>query len=441
MLYRMRLANRRVGLEIFRLQRVRPEALIGALTITVMGACAKELPPPGILPDDDPPRVEVIFPTPDSIFPHFNGQVLIRFNEPVNIPNGIERQMFVSPMERYLSDKGFSELKLRPVGGWRNNVVYCFSIPEGISDLSRNRTENPTEFCFSTGAPLVNTRVVGTITDAITGLPQDEARVIFFAPGDTTPYGAITDAEGHFTAHTLPPGEYQAFGFLDQNRNLVLDRDVDPHDSTTLLVDRDSFPRVEFSLVPPDTTPPRLLRAQSMDTITVRLEFDDHLINRSDQSPEVSISNHATRTVVDLVAVLVGDAHEVVFPDDPARVDSIEGQPESGSRSINTLPSRFVSIRLAAALDSGIYLVETSGVVNLRHLIGGGDTTFVVENAGTVNDSIGEMDVLRALQTHVTRVTRGTVPAAMRGSLIDSEHHGRQLPRLRWLTQRKRRPT
>ena len=437
MLAHMRLAKRIVVLERSRFSRAHPKVVIGGLAITIIGACAKELPPPGILPDEVPPRVEKIFPAPDSISPGFNGQVLIRFDEPVNIPNGIERLMFVSPMERYLSDKGFSELRLRPLGGWRNNVVYCFSIPAGISDLSRNRTENPTEFCFSTGAPLVDTRVVGTITDAITGQPQTGARVIFFAPGDTTPYGAIADGEGHFTARTLPPGDYQAFGFLDENRNLILDRDIDPHDSVALLVDRDSVPRLEFSLVPPDTTPPRLLRAQAMDTTTVRLEFDDYLINPLSQDPDVFISNSKTGVVMDLVAVLAGDAHEVVFPGDSVRLDSIGGLTESDSRSTTKLPSRFISIRLATALDSGRYLVEANGVVNLRHLTGGGDTTFVVEGIGTVNDSIKGIDVLRVLQGERYEVTRGTVPTKMRESLMGSEHYGEALHRPRSLAQRR----
>ena len=424
----MRLADGRLVPTGLMCQGLQREALIAVLAVTIMGACAKEMPPPGILPDDDPPRIEKIFPTPDSIFPNFDGEVLIRFNEPVNIPSGIERQMFVSPMERYLSEKGFSELKLRPAGGWRNDVVYCFSIPEGISDLSRNRTENPIEFCFSTGVPLVNTRIAGTVTDAVTGLPQDEARVIFFALGDTTPYGAITDAEGHFAARALPPGRYQAFGFLDQNRNLVLDRDVDPHDSVGFIADRDSFPSVEFSLVAPDTTPPRLLRAQSMDTITLRLEFDDYLINPPDQVPEVSVRDHATREIVEVVAVLVGDAHEVFFPDDSVEGDSVAPPNESDETSTNLLPSRYVSVRLAAVLDSGRYLVETMGVVNLRHLLGGGDTTFVVEDVGTVTDSIGEMEDLDVLQMDTTRLIRDTlltvvnVPPIIRGRLTDVPH-------------------
>ena len=413
----MRLTKKRVASERLKFSRVHPEVVVGGLAITIMGACAKELPPPGILPDDVPPRVEKIFPPPDSISPDFNGQVLIQFDEPVNIPNGIERLMFVSPMERYLSDKGFSELKLQPLGGWRNNVVYCFSIPEGISDLSRNRTENPTEFCFSTGAPLVDTRVVGTVVDAITSLPQDEARVIFFAPGDTTPYGAISDEEGNFTARTLPPGEYQAFGFLDQNRNLILDRDVDPHDSVALLVDRDSVPRLEFSLVPPDMTPPRLLRVQAMDTITVRLEFDDYLTNPPSQDPEVLISNSETGVVVDLVSVLVGDAHEVVFPGDSAQLDSIGGLVESDSGPTTKLPSRFISVRLATSLDSGRYLVESDGVVNLRHLIGGGDTTLVVEDTGTLNGSIGMMDELWVLREERYEVAKVAAPTIIRREL------------------------
>ena len=165
-----------------------------------------------------------------------------------------------------------------------------------------------------------------------------------------------------------------------------------------LLVDRDSVPRLEFSLVPPDTTPPRLLRARAMDTITVRLEFDDYLISPSSIDLDVFISNSETGRVVDLVAVLGGDAHEVVFPGDSIQLDSIGGLTESDSRSTDKFPSRFISVRLATSLASGRYLVESNGVVNLRHLIGGGDTTFVVEDTGTLSGPIGRMDGLRFLR-------------------------------------------
>ena len=115
--------------------------------------------------------------------------------------------------------------------------------------------------------------------------------------------------------------------------------------------------------------------------------------------------------------MLVGDAHEVVFPGDSAQLDSIGGLVESDSGPTTKLPSRFISVRLATSLDSGRYLVESDGVVNLRHLIGGGDTTLVVEDTGTLNGSIGMMDELRVLREERYEVAKVAAPRIIRREL------------------------
>jgi len=400
-------------------------AVLGAVVL-LAGACAKELPPPGAYPDQIPPRVERIEPAPDSIVVGFDGQLRIRFDEPVNIPNDLSRRLFASPMEPYQMETGFSDMRLKPRDGWREGFVYCLSIPEGISDLLRNRMEERIEFCFSTGPPITSTRVTGTISDAITGLPQNEARVVFLGPGelaaeedsvdseDRVFYGALTDSEGRFSAEALPPGEYQAFGFIDQNRNFTFQRETEAYDSATFTAAEGAIPDLDMSVVPPDTTPPVLLRAETMDGITIQLEFDDYLLNPPEALPQVVVRDSATNAEIEVVETHVGQITQVTFTtaeptetdsaglaqdsvapsDEPAFVvpDSLFAPPEEQA----VLPSRFVSVRVATRLDSATYVVQTSGVINVRHLVGGGDTTFVAEPpppvpepAPEVADSVG----------------------------------------------------
>jgi hypothetical protein len=47
-----------------------------------------------------------------------------------------------------------------------------------------------------------------------------------------------------------------------------------------------------------------------------------------------------------------------------------------GSAAVE-LPSRFVTVRLSEAIVAGTYRISAQGFVNLRLLVGGGDTTFV----------------------------------------------------------------
>ncbi len=383
--------------------------LFGAMAAVALSvACAKELPPPGSHPDLVPPRIASIEPAPDSVVAGFDGGLRIRFDEPVNIPTDLARRMFASPMEPYQMETGFSDMRLRPRAGWRQGIVYCYSIPEGVADLLRNRIEDTTEFCFSTGPAIANTRVTGTITDAITGLPQNEARVAFIgldslaAPTDSVTsedrfyYGALTDTEGRFSARSLPPGEYQAIGFIDQNRNFTFQRSIEAYDSATFVSADDNVPNLVLNVVPPDSTPPVLLRVLATDRVTIQLEFDDYLLNPPETTPQIVVRDSTTNLPLAVIETLVGQVTQVTFTssepvpdtigvavdslaaaDEPAFVapDSLFGALEDTA----VLPTRFVSVRLGVALDSTTYLVETSGVVNVRRLAGESDTTFVAE--------------------------------------------------------------
>ncbi|MDH3734426.1 MAG: Ig-like domain-containing protein, partial [Gemmatimonadota bacterium] len=162
-------------------------------------ACAQEQPPPGALPDHEPPRIERIEPAPDSIVPGYDGRIRIQFDEPVNVEQGsFLRQLIASPLEIYRLEMGFSDIRLTPRDGWRDSVVYCLEIPAGIRDLLNNQTQAGTAFCFSTGVPFTDAVVRGTVLDAVTGQPLAGASVLFLSPPDSVPYGALSDDQGRF---------------------------------------------------------------------------------------------------------------------------------------------------------------------------------------------------------------------------------------------------
>ncbi len=368
----------------------------GVLLWVVAAGCANELPPPGALPDDDPPRVERIEPAPDSVVEDFDGRVRIHFNEPIQVPGDLGRRLGVSPLERYEVTNGFRDIRLRPQGGWRDSVVYCFELPEGISDLMRNRTEARTGFCFSTGIPLADTRVRGTVIDAVTGQPQNQATVLFLAPPDSTPYGAIAEADGTFELRALPPGGWEAWGFLDRNRNFRVDRALEPYDSARVTVREGGPVTLEFRVIEPDSTPPRLLRIEAVDGLTLRLEFDDPLVRNPPAEPTVIVTDTADTRTFGVRAVRIGEPATVRFPPEPG--DTVSAGPEPADTTgaappaAEALPSRFASVRLRDPIASGLYRVRASGFVNLRRLAGGGDTTFVAEVASTAADSAAAAD-------------------------------------------------
>ena len=258
------------------------------LLLLSAAACAKEEPPPGAAPDQTPPSVREIRPADGSVVPDFDGALTIRFDEPIERPRGLARQIEASPVGTYQVDLGFDRIQIRPEDGWLRGAVYQIRLPVAVSDLLNNEREGPLAVTFSTGPPISPTRVTGRIFDRVTREPREGARALFLArEGDSIPYGAVADTGGRFELRALPPGEYRSYAFRDLNGNRTLERRLEPWDSTTIrLPDSTSTAEIRLSILEPDSTPPRLAAAEATDSVAVELTFDDHLDPAQELGPE-----------------------------------------------------------------------------------------------------------------------------------------------------------
>lgn len=362
-------------------------------------ACAREEMPPGTRPDFEPPRVTEMYPLPATAVPDMDGAAYVRFDEPIADPRSVERVLETSPAWLYEVQAGRSKIQIRPRDGWRPGVVYTFRIPPGLRDLVRNQTREPIEFLFTTGDRFLDTRAYGRAWDWESVRPARDVAILVTG-ADSIPYASVTDTAGDFSLLGLPTGSYWAFAYRDQNRNRTLDREFEPYDSARVqLADSVSSVEVQLWLTPPDSTPPVLTGAEVVDSLTVRLEFDDLL------DPEASFDSAFVRItsrpageiwgVTDFsfgVSVFADTAMAGMEADSTgaaATEDSVGGPPEvmqpdsvnGDSVGLRTRPrpERLVTIRLERSLVAGEYAVATDGFVNLRSLAGGGDTTFVYE--------------------------------------------------------------
>lgn len=369
--------------------------------VLASAACAREEMPPGTGPDFEAPAVVEMFPAPRSAVPGLDEDAYVRFDEPMGDPRSVARLVETSPAGLYEIDAGRSSVRIRPIDGWRPNVVYTFRIPPGLRDLVRNQTREPIEFLFTTGPEFFDTRAGGAVWDreAVRRVRDIAVHVI---GGDSIPYAAVTDTGGNFAISGLPHGDYWAFAFRDQNRNRTLERDFEPHDSGHVsLTDSTSIVELEFWLTPPDSTPPVLGSAQATDSLTLRLEFDDLLEPEAPlDAASVRVAGADTGEEWAVSEFVVGDMAPPASPANDVGLDSLglgeaadsaesrripvqsaEGGPAAASeeQEVRAQPQRFVSVRLARSLIAGTYAVSARGFVNLRLLSGGGDTTLVYE--------------------------------------------------------------
>jgi len=396
-------------------------------------SCANVEAPPGTSPDLAPPTVRERYPAPDAVVPDLDGDVVLRFDEPVQSPRSLERQLDYSPAFEWRFTAMTNGFKVRPRDGWRPDVIYRVRLEPGVSDLLRNRTTLPIEWSFSTGPEIPPTRIEGTIFDRVTVSGVRDARLLFLPP-DSTPYTVVSDTGGVFSMRGLPPGSYTILGFVDQNQNRRLDDAFEPWDSAeVVLADANARLALDLWMIPPDSTPPSLIGATARDSLTVVLELDDPIdpgapldavvvsLSAEDGEPGPAVDSVVVgvpESVPDSLAAAAGEeaeGAEVPIPDDslPGEAEAAEeeaaapepeAEPEPEGQELEQevlrrtdlppAPSTSVTAHLASPLRVGTWRVRASGLANLRALVGGGDTTFVYEPPPLVEEAPAPGDTL-----------------------------------------------
>lgn len=354
--------------------RLRP--ILGLCAI--IGSCAKPELPPGTPPDRSPPRSVETRPAYGESVPGFDGDAWIRFDEPISNPRSFDRTLLASPAGRYRVTPGRSRIKFRPEDGWQDGVVYYFALPAGISDLVNNRTDAPTELLFSTGAEVSPTLVQGRAYDRVSGRGTRGVRLLFLS-ADSVPYTAVSDTGGVYRLPGLPYGGYSAMAFVDQDRDFEYDEEFEPGAVETFEVSAEAATAtVDVWMLPADTTPPILASAELVDSVTIRLNFDDPL------DPEASLAD--ARVVVRLepegpdrsqVDVVVGRPPPPEAPPDTLAADA-EAAPPIPAPSGRPPAATFATVTFSDPFMAGTYSVEASGFTNLRGLPGGGEATLEV---------------------------------------------------------------
>lgn len=413
--------------------------LVLAAAVAAWG-CARPSSPPGAPEESRPPAVRSLTPAMDTVVPGLSGAAKIRFDEPIRTRSGLGRRLVASPAYQYSVSAGHSEISVRPEGGWRPDAVYVLEFPPGITDLLDNSRTEPVRLVFSTGPPIRPTRVELRLFDRVTGQERDRGRALFLPAGseaeresaraeadtagvaaDTAgpvPYTAVADSAGRYVLRHLPPGTYWAFGFVDRNRNLRLDRRLEPYDSGRVDLSSDTArASATLFLLEPDSTPPRLATVEARDSVTIRLTFDDHLrpghrprepsVRPEGGTNDLSVREVRVPTAADTAgqrappADSVGSASADSPTADSASADVPEGEgaatpdtavgpdtlsPDSAaddSAASDTAevqkpprPTRIVEIRLARPPSPDTFRVRLRGVRNMHGLEADVDTTF-----------------------------------------------------------------
>ncbi|HUE77405.1 MAG TPA: carboxypeptidase-like regulatory domain-containing protein [Longimicrobiales bacterium] len=396
-----------------------------ALLAAAALGCAQASSPPGGEPDRVPPRVVSVSPLPFDTLEDLRSAVVIEFDERLSERlegvRGFEDAVLVSPATGEITVKrGRRSLEVSMAGGWRPGLVYRVVVLPLFSDLFGNQRVEPVELVFSTGAPIPPTAVAGLIEDRLTGDAVAGARVAATRREDAVVYVAVSDTGGFFSLRNIPAGVYDVQAWLDQDRDREPDF-LEPQDAEAFPLEAQDTVVLTMALLPGDTTPARLLRAEVVDSMRVRLHFDDYfepgpvagrasvwllpdttfvtagsLIHSTALHSLLAVERAAADSVR-MAAELAADTlaprgaavdDSIAAPDttrvrrlpvlppaDPAAPGQRGGVPATprGQGARSQRPSRELVVVLPVPLaPEATYLVEVSDVLNIHDLPGGG---------------------------------------------------------------------
>lgn len=357
-----------------------------ALMLAVVGAsaCARAYAPPGGERDTQPPRLLETYPAPLAVVGPFTTPAVFRFDERLSERQFTESLVVVSPLDGAVRvRRAGREVRVEIDGGWRADRVYRVTLLPGVRDLFGNIRNEPAEIVFSTGPEIPQTAIAGLVHDRITGRPVDTGVVTAVRRGDGVEYMALTDTAGFYSMRHMPLGEYDVLAWHDQNRNRRRDpaEAVDTGAVATLATVTDTVALV-FNVMPVDTTPPRALRAEAIDSLHVRVFFDDwfDIDVPVTAGAEVHRLPDSTR-VAGASRILHAPVHERERAAAQAAAADTAGPPRRAQPATPLLPTRDLVVELDRPLAPGTYAITIGGAVNISGLTGGGVVRFELRAA------------------------------------------------------------
>lgn len=383
--------------------RISRLAAVGLTALAAVG-CARPGAPSGGPRDERPPVVIATEPAPLAVVENAGTVIRFRFNERVSerpARGTMDEAVVVSPRTGAVRvGHGSDEVEVRVEGGLRPGLLYRVTVLPVIVDLFGNAMRDPFELVFSTGAPFTENALAGQVLDRITGrpLPEMALQLLPRAPApDTVVHVARSDEAGLYFFRYVPPGQYDLVALQDRNRNLLADPG-EPNGRRAVLVREGDTILADIAVLAPDTSAAQLLRAEVVDSTTLRLIFSDYLDQASVgditvrvEAPEGLAALGATRVLHprgweqlrDSLAGVDGAA----APGQQRRVPgvgetvSVPGQERGGLPRGLPLPEQAVVVTLSGPLVvEQSYRVVATGVVNVNGLsLGRGEASVARE--------------------------------------------------------------
>jgi hypothetical protein len=369
--------------------------LLGA-SLAASGCARASAPAGGDVPET-PLRLVETEPGALSVVRPFDGPVRIRFQRRLSerpssgtLRDGVVVSPRTGSVEVRHRRRG---IDIRMEGGFRGTTVYRVTLLPVFQDLFQNRLAGPVDLYFSTGPDFEPNVLGGLVMERLTGEEAGRVRVDARDLSSELVHSTVADSTGIFTFSYLPAGRYRLVAYDDRNRNRAPDF-AEPRDSMEVSLSRgDTVIVTELALLPGDSTAPVVQSAVAVDSLTIRVTFDDHL---DPADPLTGVTARLLREeepgvgppplVREILHPHEWEARraeaepedpeqEPADPElpDPGPPDPEPAEPAEPADPVPPRPVRDLVLILADRLEPGVtFVVEISGVANIQGVPGGG---------------------------------------------------------------------
>lgn len=193
-------------------------------------SCAVQKSPLGGKRDETPPLLDTIKSTPNYITNFKLDQVVLKFDEFIQLKNAFEQVVYSPPMKTKpeLLQRGKKlTIKFSKTDTLRANTTYTINFGDAIVDLNEGNPLSNFRFVFSTGDVIDSLAISGQVVDDITQEPAEDVLVLLYDNLDDSIvykeqpyYFAKTNESGAFEIQNLRSDTFKVVVLRDGNLNL-----------------------------------------------------------------------------------------------------------------------------------------------------------------------------------------------------------------------------
>ncbi|GEM_PF-4514397 len=315
---------------------------ISSLIFYSLLSCGNRLPPPGGPEDKAPPIIVESSPSLGDVGVGTAEKVSIVFDEKVDSESAL-KAIRLSPEHKDLkiSVKG-EKVELRPEDGLLPSTTYQVTVSNRLADERGNNFAGPFTFYFSTGDGLDKGLIRGKVD--FRDKRARGAYVVAQALPESVSYFVQADSSGKYRLDHLPQKGFFLRSYLDQNGDEKYRFAVEPVDEQEVIL-LDEPLKIDFNLMVIDTSPPVLQSVEPVDSVMIKLIFDDpmHIETETLSAGAFQLFNEKDSTM--MVPVVSAD--------------------------LDTTNTTTIFMRVSSPLEDGErYWLRLSGLKNERGLIG-----------------------------------------------------------------------